>query len=78
MPKTLRQLRLEKGETLEQAAEALSASSASVGAWELGKQRPWPKQIPLIAEHFGISAQEARESIDETRRQAADGAAAAK
>jgi transcriptional regulator with XRE-family HTH domain len=75
MPKTLRELRIEKGETIEQTAAALSVHTASVGAWELGKQRPWPKHVPAIAAHFGISAQDARESIEETRRQSEAAAA---
>lgn len=69
MPKTLRQLRLEKGETQKEMAEAMGVSITTISQWEMAETTPWPRQNPRIAEHFGISAEQAREAIEETKRQ---------
>jgi transcriptional regulator with XRE-family HTH domain len=70
MSKTLRELRLEKGMTLEQLADALGCALSGPGSWERGRYGPSPRQIPRIAVALGISAEDARKAAEESKKQA--------
>lgn len=69
MAKTLRQLRIEKGETQTETAAALEVTLTTISMWEMGATNPRPRHTPRIATHFGITNEEAREAIEETKRQ---------
>jgi len=77
MNKTLRDLRLEKGETLKQVGKALGVNAANVSAWETGRSGCWPRFIPKIAKHFGITNEEARQAVDNSKAAGATAASAA-
>jgi transcriptional regulator with XRE-family HTH domain len=55
--KKLRNLRQSKGMTLQQVAEQLAVTRASVSKWECGKSRPDMSRIQAMAELFGVSSQ---------------------
>lgn len=67
MNKTLRELRIEKGETLKQVGKALGVGAGNVSTWELGRSSPWPRYIPKIAKHFGISNEDARQAVENSK-----------
>jgi transcriptional regulator with XRE-family HTH domain len=52
----IRQLRLAKGLTLEQVAQALGVTRASVSKWEGGHSRPDQARLQAIADLFEVSA----------------------
>lgn len=51
----LRQLRQERGLTLEQVAAKLGVSKPTVWAWEQGKARPVASRIEALAEVLGVT-----------------------
>lgn len=53
----LKQLRQSKGMTLQQVADQLAVTRASVSKWECAKSRPDMSRIQAIAELFGVSSQ---------------------
>lgn len=64
MAKSLRDLRIEKGQTLAQAAKALGTNISGVGSWERGDYGPHPRMVPKIAKHYGITPEEARQAVE--------------
>jgi transcriptional regulator with XRE-family HTH domain len=68
MTKSLRDLRLEKGLTLAQVAEALDTGITGPSSWELGRYGPHPRLIPKIAELYGITPEQARRAVAESKR----------
>ena len=53
--KRLKELRLEKGETLRSMGELLGINNAAYYHYETGKHQPTMETILKIAEHFGVS-----------------------
>ena len=54
MPKTIRQLREERGESTLQLAEVLGATSQDVNDLETGVASPSVERLRLLTEHFGV------------------------
>lgn len=52
----LRELRNEKGLTLEQVASATKLSRGAIGFWETGKRIPNALAIVALAKFYGVSA----------------------
>ena len=52
----LKQLRQSKGMTLQQGADQLAGTRASVSKWESAKSQPDMSRIQAIAELFGVSS----------------------
>lgn len=69
MEKTLRDLRIEKGWFQRDIAEAIKISAARWSIWETGRGLPEPPMVPRIADHFGITPQEAREACELSREE---------
>ena len=53
----LKNLRLAKGMTLQQVADAFGISAASVASWEKGKNQPDSRKLSKIAEFLGSSVE---------------------
>jgi len=54
MPKTIRQLREERGESTLQLAKVLGATSQDVNDLETGVASPSVERLRLLTEHFGV------------------------
>ena len=54
MPKTIRELREERGESRAQLARALGVMPQSVVDWELGRSEPTISRLRALTEHFGV------------------------
>lgn len=54
----LRDLRLEKGLTQEQLANALHFSLSTISKWENGKKLPGYESIKILAKFFNVSGDE--------------------
>lgn len=65
-----KKLRLEKGMTQEQAANAFCVSPQAVSRWECGSTTPDITLLPTIADYFGITIEELL-GTSKARRQAA-------
>lgn len=52
----LKELRLEKGLTLEQVASATKISRSAIAFWETGKRVPNVLAIITLARYFGVSS----------------------
>lgn len=51
----LKELRLEKGLSMKQLADAIGLTSAGICLWELGKRVPNLDAVIMIADFFGVS-----------------------
>jgi transcriptional regulator with XRE-family HTH domain len=54
MPKTIRELREERGESEQQLADALGATLTEVSDLESGIASPSVQRLRLLTEHFGV------------------------
>jgi hypothetical protein len=54
----IREIRLARGETMEEFGKPFGASKASVQGWESGRNLPNPKRLKSIADMANISVQE--------------------
>jgi DNA-binding XRE family transcriptional regulator len=54
MPKTVRQLREERGESTMQLAEALGATLQDIHDLETGAVRPSVERLRRLTRHFGV------------------------
>ena len=54
MPKTIRQLRKERGESEQQLADALSMTLQDLQDLESGVARPSGQRLRQLMEHFGV------------------------
>lgn len=55
---TLRTLRLSRGETLTDVADATGVSVAMLSRLERGQRSPSPETLGMVARHFGLPAEE--------------------
>lgn len=53
----LRQLRMERGETQKQLAEAVGASESAIAHYEAGRREPEALILLRIAQHYGVSGE---------------------
>ncbi|MCD6032220.1 MAG: Helix-turn-helix domain [Thermomicrobiales bacterium] len=58
MPKTIRQLREERGESEQQLADALGATLSEIADLESGTASPSVQRLRLLTEHFGVGAED--------------------
>ena len=58
MPKTIRQLREERGESLQQLADTLGVTLAEITDLESGVARPSVTRPRLVTQHFGESEED--------------------
>ena len=56
-PKTIRQLRQERGWSHEQVARQVGVDQASVSKWEHGTRKPYPRRLRRLAALFGVSVE---------------------
>jgi transcriptional regulator with XRE-family HTH domain len=54
MPKTIQELREDRGESRADLAAATGAALHEVTAWELGQAEPGVFHLRRLAEHFGV------------------------
>jgi transcriptional regulator with XRE-family HTH domain len=54
VPKTIQELRQERGESQQQLAEALSATPHDIQDLETGVASPSLERLRLLTEHFGV------------------------
>ena len=54
MPKTIQELRQERGESQQQLADALSATPHDIQDLETGIASPSLERLRLLTEHFGV------------------------
>ena len=54
MPKTIRELREERGDSRAQLARALGVMPQTVVDWELGRSEPTISRLRALTEHFGV------------------------
>jgi transcriptional regulator with XRE-family HTH domain len=54
MPKTIRDLREERGESRSELAAAVGVTLSELTDWELGKAEPGVARMRLLTEHFGV------------------------
>ena len=54
-PKTIRQLRQERGWTQEQVARRVGVAQGTVSQWEHGNRRPYRRNLQRLADLFGVS-----------------------
>lgn len=65
----LRQLRLERGETQRQLAEAVGASESAIAHYEAGRREPEALILLRMAQHYGVSSEYLLGLTDDPRRQ---------
>ena len=68
----LRQLRHDRGWTLEEAATRLERSVSALSKLETGRQRLRPRDMPFILDQYGLSDSGKREDLIRLARRAAD------
>jgi transcriptional regulator with XRE-family HTH domain len=54
MPKSIRQLRQDRGQSQQQLADALGATLAEIRDFESGVASPSVTRLRLMTEHFGV------------------------
>ena len=54
MPKTIRELREERGESRSDLAAAVGVTLSELTDWEMGKAEPGVARMRLLTEHFGV------------------------
>jgi DNA-binding transcriptional regulator YiaG len=54
MPKTIRELRQERGESRSDLAAAVGVTLSELTDWELGSAQPGVARVRLLTEHFGV------------------------
>ncbi len=57
-PKTVRDLRIERGITQEQLAIELGTSPGVVIYWEKKARRPGSRFLPLLCKYFGVTVEQ--------------------
>jgi transcriptional regulator with XRE-family HTH domain len=62
--RTLRELRVEAGITIEQVATDVDLSPYSVADYELGRRTPSVNGLILLAERFGIAIDDLFEDVE--------------
>lgn len=67
MAKTLRDLRLEAGMTLEDLAKAIDGSMGSAAHWEMGNYGPGPRQYPKLAKALKVTTEDVRLAVEESQ-----------
>jgi transcriptional regulator with XRE-family HTH domain len=58
MPKTIRELRQERGESQQELADALRATPRDIQDLEAGIASPSLERVRLLTEHFGVSEED--------------------
>ncbi len=54
----IKELRTQKGQSLEYVARAIGAKRQAVWTWEKGRSNPTPDNIVKLADHFGVTTDE--------------------
>jgi transcriptional regulator with XRE-family HTH domain len=54
MPKTIQELREERGKSRSELAAAVGVSLSELTDWEMGKAQPGVARMRLLTENFGI------------------------
>ena len=54
MPRTIRELREERGESRSDLAAAVGVTLSELTDWELGRAQPGVARVRLLTEHFGV------------------------
>lgn len=62
----IRQIRLEKGWSQQDLADAVGVETASVSRWETGESRPRPRRLLAIAEALGKDISDLMHPISQT------------
>lgn len=57
-PIRLKRMRTRTGLSQAKVAEAIGVKPASVAQWELGRSRPDPKNVRIVAELYGVTIDE--------------------
>lgn len=58
MSDTLQSLRKEKGLTQSELAKKIGVTSTTISSWEIGRNAPYPRYIPKLAEVLGVSSKQ--------------------
>ncbi len=58
MPSTIKTIRLKRGQTLTQVAQAIGTDAGNLSRVENGKQKPSPKMAAKLARYFGYEITE--------------------
>lgn len=64
----LKQLRLEKGDTLRDLAARFDMNAASLSNYELGKNEPKLSMVEKLAEYYGVSVDYLLGRVDNPRK----------
>ena len=54
MPRTIQELREERGESRSDLATAIGATLNEVTEWEMGRAEPGISRMRILTEHFGV------------------------
>ena len=63
-PQKLKELRMEKGLTQKQLADALETTDDSIYSWERGRSQPSLEMLRSIADFFDVTVDDLLEKID--------------
>lgn len=55
LSKNLARLQAERGETNYRLAKIIGVHQSSIANWKSGENVPHPKNLDLLAEHFGVT-----------------------
>ena len=69
LPRTLRNLRLAAGKTLDDVASAVGASRQAVLSWETGRTRPNTRYFRAYADALGVSVEALLGLVDQAIEQ---------
>ena len=67
-PERLKQLRLEKGDSLRDLAKRFGMNAASFSNYELGKNEPKLSMVEKLAEYYGVSVDYLLGRVDNLRK----------